>query len=148
MVMAVKQFEKLFREAASLDIDKSDIKRLEDFINQRLYDLLVMGQAAAKANGRDLIEVQDVPVTKGLQESIHAFRNIDEELGLTPILEHLAKFPPLHLGYSAGLEERIPEIVGGITVGLARLFKVIDPEMKNPQTEHWEKVAEIYAILG
>ncbi len=70
--MAVKQFERLFREAASLDIDKSDIKRLEDFINARLHDLLLLGEIAAKANGRDVIEVHDLPITKGLQASLRS----------------------------------------------------------------------------
>ena len=70
MVMAVRQFERLFREVASLDIDKSDLKRLESFIAERLRELLVRGQALAKMNGRDLIEYADLPVTAGLQKNI------------------------------------------------------------------------------
>jgi hypothetical protein len=44
------------RRAAGLDVDKGDLRRLRDFINQKLYDLLVLGQAVAKANNRDIIE--------------------------------------------------------------------------------------------
>ncbi len=147
MVMAVKQFERLFREAASLDIDKSDIKRLEDFVNQRLHDLLLLGEAAAKANGRDVIEVHDLPITKGLQEQIHEFRKLNEEIPLAGILEQLAKLPPLSLAYSEELEQKLPELAGAITMSLARVFKAVKPELKNPGTAEWEQVEQIYRIL-
>jgi hypothetical protein len=71
--MAVSRFERFFRAAAALDVDKDDLKRHSYFITAKVYDLLVMGKAKAKANGRDMIEPQDLPVTKGLQESVHAF---------------------------------------------------------------------------
>ena len=70
MVVGVHQFERLFREAAGLDIDKDDLRRLDDFANQKLYDLLLRGQANAKANSSDLIEPWDIPITKGLQVHI------------------------------------------------------------------------------
>ncbi len=147
MLMGIGQFERLFREAASIDIDKSDIKRLNDFVNQRLYDLLLLAQAAARANGRDIMEFWDVPITKGLQENIHEFKELDEILEVEPILEAIAQMPLLELGYSAELEEQIPYIVGGITISLAKVFRVIDPEIKNPDTGHWETVEAIYEIL-
>jgi hypothetical protein len=78
-VMAISKFERFFRLAASLDIDKSDIKRYSDFVQQKIYDLLLMGVATAKANDRDIVEPWDLPITKGLQENIHAFRGLDAE---------------------------------------------------------------------
>jgi hypothetical protein len=51
-VMSVAKFERFFRIVAGLDVDKQDLKRYTDFINQKLYDLLLRGQAAAKANAR------------------------------------------------------------------------------------------------
>ncbi len=147
MVMGVKQFEKLFREAASLDIDKSDIKRLDDFINQRLHDLLLLAQSKAKANGRPVIDWIDVPVTKGLQENMHEFRAMDESLSLSEILDSLSKLPPMDLPYAAALESKIPEITGGITVSLAKVFKTVDPDLKNPGTEEWDKVEQLYRVL-
>jgi uncharacterized protein DUF1931 len=72
--MSIAKFERFFRVAAGLDVDKSDLKRYSDFVNQKIYDLLLRGQATAKANGRDIIEPFDVPITKGLQERIHDFK--------------------------------------------------------------------------
>jgi hypothetical protein len=126
-IMAVAKFERFFRLAASLDVDKEDLKRYSDFINQKLYDLPIRGQAAAKANGRDIIEPFDLPITKGVQECIHAFKRLDETIELRPILDLLVAHPPLDLAYSAETEVRFPGIVGGLSVALARTFKIIDP---------------------
>src|SRR5690349_18479635 len=86
-VMSVSKFERFFRRAAGLDVDKQDLKRYGDFTNHKIYDLMLRAQASAKANGRVVIEPFDLPITKGLQESIHAFRSIDEEIELQPILD-------------------------------------------------------------
>jgi hypothetical protein len=146
-VIAVAKFERFFRLAAGLDVDKSDLKRYSTFVNDKIYDLLLRAQAAAKANGRDVIEPHDLPITKGLQERIHEFRRIDEQIELQPILDHLAALPPLDLAYSTETEARLPAIAGGISVALARTFKVIDPDLPNPQTEHWESVLRIFDLL-
>ncbi|MEU3245760.1 MULTISPECIES: DUF1931 family protein [unclassified Streptomyces] len=114
-VTGVSKFERFFRAAASLDVDRNDLKRYGDFVDAKLYDLLVAGQASAKANGRDTVEPWDLPITKGLQESIHRFRRLDEEVELKPILEQLAGHPPLDRTPTEETEERYPEIIGGLT---------------------------------
>lgn len=146
-VMGVAKFERFFRIAAALDVDKQDLKRYSEFVNHKLHDLLIRGEAAAKANGRDIIEPFDLPITKGLQESIHAFTEFDEDIELKPILDHLSARPPLDLAYSVETEARLPAIVGGLSVALARTFKIIGPDLKNPQTEHWEKAFKIFDLL-
>jgi hypothetical protein len=83
-VAGVTRFERFFRAAARLDVDKDDLKRYSDFVNQQICNLLLIGQATAKANVRDVIEPWDLPITKGLHESIHRFREINQETGLEP----------------------------------------------------------------
>jgi hypothetical protein len=146
-VMSVARFERFFRIAASLNVDKQDLKRYSDFINQKVYDLLLRGEATARANGRLIIEPFDLPITKGLQESIHAFKSIDEQIELRPILEQLTTRPPLDLAYGEDTEARLPEVVGGLSVVLARAFKIIDGDLKNPQTEHWQRCFRIFDLL-
>jgi uncharacterized protein DUF1931 len=55
-LVGTTQWELLMRRATGLDVDKGDLRRLRDCITQKLYDLLVLGQAVAKANNRDIIE--------------------------------------------------------------------------------------------
>ena len=109
-VMTVSKFERFFRAAAGLDVDKKDLKRYSDFVNQKTYDLLLRGRAAATDNGRDIIQPSDLPVTKGLQESMHEFRKLDEAIELTSILEYIAELPPLNVTYSTDTEAELPRV--------------------------------------
>ncbi|MGH1526372.1 DUF1931 family protein [Leifsonia sp. L25] len=131
-LLDIATFERFFRAAASLDVDKDDLRRFDDFVNDKLYDLLLRGVANAEANGRDVMEPQDLPITKGLQECINAFESIDEEVSMDRILEQLTRRPPLDLSYSVETEERLPRIAGGLGVALARTFRILDEKVKNP----------------
>jgi hypothetical protein len=146
-VMAVSKFEGFFRLAASLDVDKSDIKRYADFVHQKIYDLLLMGVATAKANDRDIVEPWDLPITKGLQANIHAFRKLDAETGLEGVLEQLAAWPPLELALADDTSVALPQIAGGLSVCLAQAFTIIDLNVKNPQTVQWERAFRLFNLL-
>jgi hypothetical protein len=146
-IMGVAKFERFFRAAAGLDVDKADLKRYSDFVNHKIYDLLLRGQAAAKANGRDIIEPFDLPITKGLQERVLQFCKLEEGIALEPILEHLTALPPLDLAYSEETAARLPDVAGGISVALAHTFKIIDPNVKNPASEEWERSQRIFDLL-
>jgi len=146
-LMGVSKFERFFRAAAGLDVDKQDLKRFTEFLDQKIHDLVVRAEAAAKANGRDIIEPHDLPVTKGLQECIHAFRRIDQQVQLDPLLEEMTPLPPSDLAYSDATVERLPEIVGGLSMALARSFTIIDPEVRNPGSEDWARIYRIFDTL-
>lgn len=146
-LFGISKFERFFRLAASLDVDKDDLRRFDEFVNDKIYDLLLRGVANAKANGRDVIEPQDVPITKGLQESIHAFEAIDEEVSLDAILEQLTRRPPLDVVYSDETEARLPQIAGGLGVALARTFRILDENLKNPQTQQWDRATRVFDLL-
>jgi hypothetical protein len=36
-------------------------------------------------------------------------------------------------------EDQLPVVVGGLSVALARAFKIIDGDLKNPATRHWQQ---------
>src|SRR6266403_895198 len=143
-VGGINQIEHLFRVAAGVDIDKSDVKRYYDFVDHKVRDLLLIGQAVASANNRDIVEPWDLPITKGLQESIHAFRTVDIANDLKPFLARLVAHPPMDFGLSEECEGLLPEIAGGLSVALARVFTIIDPVLKNPSSEHWERSFRIF----
>jgi hypothetical protein len=146
-VMGIPQFERFFRAAAGLDVDKSDLKRYSDFVHDEIHDLLIIGQATAKANVRDVIEPHDLPITKGLQEQIHEFRKLDEEIELQRLLEDLATRPLLDLTLAEETEGRLPLVAGGLSMALARSFKIIDTKLVNPQSVHWERAYRLFDLL-
>jgi hypothetical protein len=143
----IPKFERFFRHAASLDVDKDDIKRIEEFVRHEVADLLTIGEAHAKANVRDIIEPWDLPITKGLQESIHRYRRLDQEIDLEPILERMAAWPQLDLELSEETRNELPDIGGGLTMALAQSFELIDPNVKNPQTRQWERAFHLFDLL-
>ncbi|MGD9765628.1 MAG: DUF1931 family protein [Candidatus Binatia bacterium] len=147
-LMSVAKFERFFRAAAGLDVDKNDLRRYSDFVTTKVHDLLIRAVAAAKANGRDVIEPFDLPITKGLQESMHKFRQLDMDIELEPILDQLTARPPLELAYSPDTESELPRLAGGLSFALARTFTIIDPELKNPQTTHWDQAFEIFNTVS
>jgi Domain of unknown function (DUF1931) len=146
-VMGFTKFERFFRAAGGVTVDRDDVKRYLEFVNDAIYDLLLMGQATAKANARDVIEPWDMPITSGLQESVHGFERLDEEIELRPVLDSLAGRPPLAAALSEETQARLPLIFGGISVALARTFKLIDTEMKTVGNREWERAFTLFQLL-
>jgi Domain of unknown function (DUF1931) len=145
--MAVPKFERFFRVAAGIDVDKSDLRRYSDFVFNQIYEMLLIGQARAKSNGRDILQPWDLSITKGVQERIHEFEKIDEEIELAPILEHLTARPQLDVTLAIDTETRLPEVAGGLSVALARSFTIIDTRVTNPSSEHWERAVRLFELL-
>jgi len=143
----IHRLEKLFREAGGLDLDKTDFRRLEDFVRQKVVDLVVRGEANAKANNRDVVEPWDLPITKGLQETIHRFRQMNAELQLTNYMVGLIRLPPTDLAIGDETQARFPDIAGALCLALAESFKIIDEDLKNPATEEWERAYRLFDLL-
>src|ERR1700727_610994 len=146
-VMGFTKFERFFRAAGGVSVDWDDIKRYFDFVNTPIYDFLVIGQAPAKPNVRDIIEPGDLPVTKGLQERTHEFQRLEEEMELRPVLESLAPRPPLDYALSEATQARLPALFGGISMALARTFKLVDPDIKAVHSAEWERAFGLFRLL-
>jgi hypothetical protein len=146
-LFAISTFERFFHLAAGIAIDKNDLRRFDDFVNDKVYDLLLRAVANAQANGRDVVEVQDLPITGGLQQSIYTFSSIDADVSLDAIVDHLAKRPPLDLLYDDETQDQLPQIAGGLGVALARTFRILDESRKTPQPGQWDKATRIFDLL-
>lgn len=146
-VEGTHQIERFFRSAAGLQVDKEDLRRYYNFVDQKVADLLLAAQHTAKANDRVRVELRDLPITKGLQESIHAFEALDLDIGLERILERNVPEPPFDLPSSDEVDAHLPVIAGGLSLAIARTFKIIDPQTKHPATEQWERAFQIFHLL-
>jgi hypothetical protein len=147
MVIDYDPLKKFLRRSAGIDIDKSDMKRLNDLIGSKLNDLLVIGVRNASYNHRDVVMEPDLPLTKGFLERRQEFRQWDEEVRLKPILEHLATYPPLERALSADVEAMLPEIVGTLAMLAGRTMKVLDPAVRNPDGILWERTLTLMELL-
>jgi hypothetical protein len=146
-VMGVSRFTSFFRAAAGLDVDKNDLKRYNDFLNDKIYDMFIIAEGNAKANDRDVIFFRDLPITKGLQESMHQFEKLDQGIEVEPLLEELAARPPLDLVVLDEVEQRLPAVAGGLSLALARAFTITTPDVKNPGTREWDTVLRLFELL-
>jgi hypothetical protein len=72
---------------------------------------------------------------------------MDEEIELAPILSRLAVYPPLDRALSEETEKRLPHVIGGLSLALARIIAIADPDVKNPQTAHWERAFKVFDEL-
>ena len=146
-LMSVARFEHFFRAAGGLDVDKADLDRFSDFIARKIHDLLTRGEEVARANLRDVVQPWDLPIANGLKRCITDFRRLDADINVEPLMRRIAALPPLDLVASAETEAMLPPLAGGLGVALARSFHVLEPELKNPQTRHWERSWRLFDLL-
>ena len=142
-VIGVTKLEALFRDAASLDIKKGHAKDITDIVEAKLLDMLIAAERNANMNGRDVIMESDLPITKGLQESIIQFKKLENELELKDILEYLTTVPPLKYPLSADLEAKLPEVTGALLYVLAKIIKIVDDNDRAVDHESINKAKEI-----
>jgi hypothetical protein len=142
-VVGFTKLETLFRKAAGLDIHKGHAKDITDIVEQKLVDLLIAGERNANMNGRDVIWEADLPITKGLQETIIEFRKLEEEIDLKDVINMLTTFPPLKYPYSAELEEKLPEVTGALIVVMARIMQEVDDNDRALDHKTIEKTKKI-----
>ena len=143
----VPVFERFFRSVASIDIDKNDVRRFRDFVDQMIDDIAITGRASAKWNGRDVIAPQDLPITKGIQERMREFDKLDEAEEIRELLRQSVRRPPADVTFAEETEQLLPELFGGLSIALARSFRVIDPTLTNPSTEHWERAFDVFRLV-
>jgi len=141
-VVGFHRLEELFRRGAGLDIKKGHAKAITDVVEDKLYDLLLMGQVTAKYNGRDIIWKYDLPITKGLEETIDEFKKLQQEISLKDVLDRLATHPPLY-ELEIELEKSLVDIVGGLTLVLAKTMKALKEEKRAVDHELIERAKRV-----
>jgi hypothetical protein len=146
-VVGFTKLEALFRKASSLDIKKGHAKEITDIVEQKLVDLLIAAERNANMNGRDVIWEADMPITKGLQESIILFKKIEEEISLEEVLKFLTTVPPLKYPLSDELEEKLPTITGALLLVLAKIMKEVDSDDRALDHNTIEKSKKIIDLL-
>ena len=146
-VTGAHKIEALYKKAAGLRIDKNKVKKISDAVDQKLYDLLVVAEGNARYNGRDVIWMCDVPLTKAMKESMQKFKELEEELELQPILDHLAKLPPLKYGLEEELEKKLPDLVGTLIYVMANITKEFSQKDRTISSEEMEKAERILNLM-
>ncbi len=141
-VVGFKKLEAVFRKAAGIDLDKSKADEIIDIIEKKFHDMLLVAVEKAGYNGRDVIMEPDMPVTKGFEESLRQFRELEEEVDIQDVLQFLEQIPPLKYPISAELEAKLPEYIGALMLIIARVLKELGAQRK-PSKEDIERTGRI-----
>jgi hypothetical protein len=143
----IPEFKRFFRSVASIDVDKDDFRRFRAFVDEEVDGIAIAGRNTAKWNGRDVIAPQDLPITRGLQERMREFDKLAEAEDIRELVRGNLRRPNEDVTFSEETEEVLTEVFGGLSVALARSFRIIDPAVPNPSTEHWERAFEVFRLL-
>jgi Domain of unknown function (DUF1931) len=140
------EVQRFFRVAGSVDIDKADVVRFRTFVDEKVDDIAIAGRNTARWNGRDVIAPQDLPITRGLQEQMRDFDKLDEAADIREWLGGTLRRPPDDVTFGEETEGVLTEVFGGIAVALARSFRIVDPEVRNPSTRHWDRAFDLFRL--
>jgi len=146
-VMAIPRFERFFRSAGDFDVDKDDLKRYQAFVDEKVDDIAIAGRNSARWNERDVIAPQDLPITKGLQERMREFGKLESAGDMRDWIGQTLRRPPDDVTFGEETEDVLTEVFGGLAVALARSFRIVDPEVANPNTGHWERSFALFRLL-
>jgi len=141
-VVGFKKLEAVFRKAAGIDLDKSKADRITDIVEKKFHDLLLVAVEKAGYNGRDVIMEPDLPITKGFEESLRQFKELEEVVDLQDVLAFLEKIPPLKYPISAELEAKLPEYIGALMLIIAKVLKELGAGRK-PSSEDIDRCERI-----
>jgi hypothetical protein len=83
-----------------------------------------------------------MPVTKGFEESLRQFKQLEEEVDVQDVLQFLEQIPPLKYPISAELEAKLPEYIGALMLIIARVLKELGAERK-PSKDDIERTRRI-----
>ena len=104
-------FERFFRSVASIKIDKNDVRRFQEFVDEQIDDIAIAARNSAKWNGRDVIVAQDLPITKGVQERMREFDKLEEAEEIRELLRQVVRQPPGDVTFSEDTERAVARAV-------------------------------------
>jgi hypothetical protein len=140
------EVQRFFRAAGGIDVDKADVDRYRAFVDERVDDLAIAGRNTARWNGRDVIAPQDLPITRGLQEQMREFDKLDEADDIRELLRGTLRRPPDDVTFGEETEAVLTAVFGGLSVALARSFRIMDAEVRNPSSRHWDRVFDLFRL--
>ncbi|MGW2940067.1 DUF1931 family protein, partial [Streptomyces sp. NPDC001156] len=74
-------------------------------------------------------------------------RNHPHSKIFSDLLEQLATHPALDRTPDEETEAAYPDVIGGLSLALAQSFKILHPDLKNPQTQHWDEARALFDLL-
>jgi hypothetical protein len=75
------------------------------------------------------------------------FDKLEEAEEIRELLRQVVRQPPGDIAFAEDTERVLPELFGGLSIALARSFRLVDTTVSSPSTEHWNRVFELFRLL-
>jgi hypothetical protein len=63
------------------------------------------------------------------------------------LLREIVRRPPDDVTFSEDTEQKLTDLFGGLSVALARSFRVIDPHVESPSTRQWDQAFALLRLV-
>ncbi len=146
-VVGLPRLQQLYRRFVGLDIDKAKASLILDVAEKKLVDLFEVAAERARMEGREEVKLRDLPLTKGLRETMERYerereRLQDPRLDPGPIVEVLER-PLSGLTMDEELREKLPVIAATVLLLIGYIIKHVDPGARKPSKEDIERAKRI-----
>jgi hypothetical protein len=74
------------------------------------------------------------------------FGKLDVADEIRELLRGTLRRPPDDVTSGEEPEDTLADVFGGISVALARSFRIVDPDVRNPSTQHWDRAFELFRL--
>jgi hypothetical protein len=115
----------LLERTTGLELDETQIARIEDIAEQKLVDLFDVAEEVALANGRTRVLRHDLPLTKGVQLLLLEVADIAREFQLEPLLAFLSD-AGIRVAFDEGLRSEIPRLMAALLIMTGRLVALLE----------------------
>lgn len=141
------RLQALYRRFTGLDLDKAKAEYVIEVAEKKLSDLFEVAAERARWEGRDTVKWRDLPITKGLRETMERYerereRLSDPRLDLSPILEFL-RVPLGGLELDEEVREKLPALAATVLLLIGYIVKHVDPGARKPSKEDLERAKRI-----
>lgn len=146
-IVGLSRLEALYRTFVGLDLDKGRAKRILEIATLKLEDLFRESQERAWARGSDTVEWSDLPITRGLRQTIELYRRErerlnDPRLDMSPIVERLEQeIRGLVIGES--VRENLQDLTATMLLLVGFVIKKVDPKARKPSVDDIERAKQI-----
>jgi len=146
-VVGLPRLQALYRRFVGLDLDKGRASEVLEVAEKKLGDLFEVAAERARAEGREVVEWRDLPITKGLAATMERYEREreklqDPRLDLGPILEFLSR-PLGGLEVSEEVREKLPSLAATMLLLVGYVVKLVDPGARKPSKQDIERAARI-----
>jgi hypothetical protein len=116
-----------------LDLDHDQVMQIAGMAGQKLSDLFEIAAETAAANGRGLILRHDLPLTRGLLQTLEDVAVLSKDIDIEPIYLFLRTSTGLRAGVDDVVQADLPRLMGALLILSGRIIALLEPTTMPPK---------------